>query len=112
MRKRLFAATLALAALAAVPGQAQQAVIGQVQTFAFNFCPQGWLPADGRLLPIMQYQALFGLLATTYGGNGQTTFALPNVVIKTSPPQPPTTLTTCIAVTGAAEPVRVGAKPH
>jgi microcystin-dependent protein len=45
--------------------------------FAGNFCPKGWAPADGQLLPIAQNQALFALLGTTYGGDGITTFALP-----------------------------------
>ena len=51
--------------------------LGEVETFAFNFCPQGWAPLDGQLLPINQNQALFALLGTTYGGDGITTFALP-----------------------------------
>jgi microcystin-dependent protein len=46
---------------------------------AFNFPPKGWALANGQLLPINQNQALFSLLGTTYGGNGQTTFALPNL---------------------------------
>jgi len=46
---------------------------------AFNFAPQGFLFAQGQLLPINQNQALFSLLGTTYGGNGQTTFALPDL---------------------------------
>jgi microcystin-dependent protein len=51
--------------------------IGEIDTFAFNFCPRGWAPLNGQLLPINQNQVLFALLGTTYGGNGQTTFALP-----------------------------------
>ena len=53
--------------------------IGQIAEFASNFTPGGWLPADGRLLAINQNQALFAILGTTYGGNGTTTFALPNL---------------------------------
>lgn len=45
----------------------------------FNFEPQGWALCNGQLLPISQYQALFSLLGTTYGGDGQTNFALPNL---------------------------------
>jgi microcystin-dependent protein len=51
--------------------------LGEVETFAFNFCPQGWSTLNGQLLPINQNQALFALLGTTYGGDGVTTFALP-----------------------------------
>jgi hypothetical protein len=51
--------------------------LGEIRTFAFNFCPTGWASLDGQLLPISQYTALFSLLGTTYGGNGTTTFALP-----------------------------------
>jgi microcystin-dependent protein len=51
--------------------------IGQIGTFAFNFCPQGWAPLNGQLIAIAQNQALFALLGTQYGGNGTTNFALP-----------------------------------
>jgi microcystin-dependent protein len=53
--------------------------IGEIKIVAFNFPPQGWAECDGQFLPINQNQALFSLLGTTYGGNGQTTFALPNL---------------------------------
>lgn len=46
---------------------------------SFNFAPSGWLFCDGRLLPIAQYQALFSLLGITFGGDGRTTFALPDL---------------------------------
>ncbi|MBX2928522.1 MAG: phage tail protein [Saprospiraceae bacterium] len=52
--------------------------IGQIQAFGFNFAPRGWATCDGQLLSIAQYQALFSLLGTTYGGNGTTNFALPD----------------------------------
>jgi microcystin-dependent protein len=51
--------------------------IGEVNTFAFNFCPNGWSTLNGQLLPISLYTPLFSLLGTTYGGDGKTTFALP-----------------------------------
>ena len=51
--------------------------IGQIGTFAFNFCPRGWAPLNGQLMPISQNQALFALIGNYYGGNGTTTFALP-----------------------------------
>lgn len=53
--------------------------IGQVATFGFNFCPRGWAPANGQLLSIAQNTALFSLYGTTYGGDGRTTFALPDL---------------------------------
>lgn len=56
-----------------------QPFIGQIVLFAGNFVMKGWLPCDGRLLPIMEYQALFSLLGTTYGGDQQTTFGLPRL---------------------------------
>lgn len=53
--------------------------LGQISIMAFGFPPKGWAQCNGQLLPINQNQALFALLGTTYGGNGQTTFALPNL---------------------------------
>ena len=53
--------------------------LGEIRIFGFNFAPQGWALCNGQLLPIAQNTALFSLLGTTYGGNGQTTFALPNL---------------------------------
>ena len=53
--------------------------IGQISLFSFAFPPKGWAHCNGQLLPIAQNQALFSLLGTTYGGNGVTTFALPNL---------------------------------
>ncbi len=53
--------------------------IGQIQTFGFNFPPRGWAFCDGQIMSIAQNTALFSLLGTTYGGNGQTTFALPDL---------------------------------
>jgi microcystin-dependent protein len=51
----------------------------EIRIVAFNFAPKGWALCNGQLLPINQNQALFALLGTTYGGNGQTTFGLPNL---------------------------------
>jgi microcystin-dependent protein len=53
--------------------------IGEIRMVGFNFAPQGWAFCDGQLLAISQNTALFSLLGTTYGGNGQTTFALPDL---------------------------------
>jgi hypothetical protein len=53
--------------------------VGEIRMFAGNFAPVGWALCDGTLLPIDQYETLFNLIGTTYGGDGQTTFALPNL---------------------------------
>src|SRR6266536_3909865 len=53
--------------------------LSEIRIFSFNFAPKGWAMCNGQLLPINQNQALFSLLGTTYGGNGQTTFALPDL---------------------------------
>ncbi len=53
--------------------------LGEVRVFAFNYAPRGWAACNGQLLPISQNQALFALLGTTYGGDGRTNFALPNL---------------------------------
>ena len=53
--------------------------IGTIMLVGFNFAPTNWAFCDGQLLPIMENQALYSLLLTTYGGDGQTTFALPKL---------------------------------
>ncbi len=53
--------------------------LAQIVMFGGNFAPRGWALCDGQLLPISQNQALFSLLGTTYGGDGRTTFALPDL---------------------------------
>lgn len=53
--------------------------LGEVIMFAGNFAPRGWAFCEGQLLPISSYSALFSLLGTTYGGDGRTTFALPDL---------------------------------
>lgn len=53
--------------------------IGEISMFAGNFAPRGWAFCDGQLLPINQNQALFSILGTTYGGDGRTTFGLPDL---------------------------------
>ena len=53
--------------------------LSEIRIFSFSFAPQGWAQCNGQLLPINQNQALFSLLGTTYGGNGQTNFALPDL---------------------------------
>jgi len=58
---------------------ATQPFLGEIRAIAFNFPPKGWAFCNGQLLSIQQNQALFAILGTTYGGNGQTTFALPDL---------------------------------
>ncbi len=53
--------------------------IGQIQAFGFNFAPRGWALCQGQLMPIAQNTALFSLLGTTYGGDGRSTFGLPDL---------------------------------
>src|SRR5512133_2445148 len=53
--------------------------MGEIRLVSFNFAPPGWALCNGQLLPINQNQGLFSLLGTTFGGNGQTNFALPDL---------------------------------
>ncbi len=55
-----------------------EAFLGEIRMFGFNFAPQGWAFCNGQILSINQNTALFALLGTFYGGNGTSTFALPN----------------------------------
>jgi microcystin-dependent protein len=57
----------------------EESYIGTVKLFAGNFAPRGWAFCSGQLIPIAQNQALFAVLGTTYGGDGRTTFALPDL---------------------------------
>ena len=56
-----------------------QPFVGEIRMFGGNFAPAGWMTCDGQLLPISQYDTLFTLIGTTYGGDGQETFALPDL---------------------------------
>ena len=56
-----------------------QYFLGEIRIMSFNFAPKNWAMCNGQFLPINQNQALFSLLGTVYGGNGQTTFALPDL---------------------------------
>lgn len=53
--------------------------MSEIRIMSFPFAPRGWAQCNGQLMPISQYQALFSLLGTTYGGDGRTNFALPNL---------------------------------
>lgn len=56
-----------------------QPYVGEIRLFAGNFAPSGWMFCDGALLPISENETLFQLIGTTYGGDGQSTFALPDL---------------------------------
>ena len=78
VKQKILVASLAFSALPAAACGVEP-FIGAVCTYGFTFCPRGYAETNGQLLPIAQNQALFALLGTTYGGNGQTTFALPDL---------------------------------
>lgn len=65
--------------MAAPASASADPLLGEIMTVGFNFCPRGWANAEGQLLAINSNQALFSLLGTTYGGDGRTTFALPDL---------------------------------
>lgn len=83
MIKRMLTATagaLALAAgLGAAPASAQTPFIGEIRIMPYTFCPADFAQTNGQLLRISDYQALFSLIGTTFGGDGRTTFALPDL---------------------------------
>ncbi|MBK3801372.1 phage tail protein [Azospirillum brasilense] len=84
MRKALFTAALAMAsgmALFSTPAAAcnDEAYIGTVCTFAFDWCPRNYIPADGRTLAVREYQALFSLVGYRYGGNNADIFGIPDL---------------------------------
>src|ERR1017187_2234882 len=56
-----------------------QPYVGEIRMFAGNFAPAGWMFCQGQLLPISEFETLFNLIGTTYGGDGQSTFALPDL---------------------------------
>ncbi|ARE39178.1 Microcystin dependent protein [Rhodovulum sp. P5] len=76
----LLACAALLAPLAATPAKAgAEPFIGEIMMVGYTFCPRSWAEANGQLLPISEYSALFSLYGTTYGGDGRTTFALPDL---------------------------------
>ena len=81
MKKSILAlAASALAYLVPVaPVHADEPFLGEIRSFAFGICPRNWSEAAGQLLPINSNQSLYSLLGTTYGGDGRTTFALPDL---------------------------------
>jgi microcystin-dependent protein len=84
-----------------------QPFVGQVIRVGFNFAPAGWMRCEGQLLPIAQYETLFTLIGTTYGGDGQTTFALPDLRgrVPISMGQAPNTSNYAIGQNGGVESV-------
>jgi microcystin-dependent protein len=74
--------------------------VGQIQAFGFNFAPSGWAVCEGQTMPIQANVALFSLLGTTYGGDGQTTFGLPDLRAASTRDA----VHYCIAVNGAFPP--------
>lgn len=96
--RAIIAAAAVTALLTGPATAASEPFIGEIDTFAYDFCPRGYAPMNGQLLPINQNTALFSLLGTRFGGNGQTTFALPTakpVFTMTGEP-----LVECIALEG------------
>ena len=81
MKKFVLSAAVALGVIAPIaPAQAQvNQYLGQMMDVGFNFCPRGWANADGQIIAINANQSLYSLLGTTYGGDGRTSFALPDL---------------------------------
>lgn len=81
-----------------------QPYLGEIMFVPFEFCPLGWLPADGRSMSISANTALFSLLGTLYGGDGQTTFELPDlrgqIIDPGKGPDRKRKITACVAVEG------------
>lgn len=74
-----------------------QSYLGTIQLFSFSFAPQGWALCQGQLLRISQFTALFTLIGTMYGGDGKTTFALPDLRGKSPIPN----MNYCICLVGS-----------
>ena len=79
MINKLQKLVIAVTLLLSVSATAQVGYIGEIRMFAGNFAPRDWALCDGQLLPISQHSALFSILGTMYGGDGRTTFALPDL---------------------------------
>ncbi len=77
--KILYSISLLVLLLLSSTVKAGQPYVGEIRMFAGNFAPAGWMFCEGQLLPISEYETLFQLIGTTYGGDGQSTFALPDL---------------------------------
>jgi microcystin-dependent protein len=73
-------------------------LLGDIQLFAFDYTPLGWMPCEGQTLSTSQYPALYNLLGTKFGGNGTTTFCLPD--LRNALPMQQMGMHYCIAVQG------------
>lgn len=111
LRQNALAASIAAALIAPLtPTKANAGIepyIGEIMLVATTFCPRFWALADGRMLGINENQALFSLLGHRYGGDGQTTFALPDLrgaAPSSSGGTPEVQLTYCIAMNGTYPP--------
>ena len=74
--------------------------IGEIRAFGFTFAPLGWAQCNGQVMSINENQELFTALGTTYGGDGRTTFALPDLRTSGIPAGPGITVPYCIALRG------------
>jgi len=72
-----------IAVISPIQSFAQECVLGEVKWFAINWVPQDYIAANGAILPVSQYMALYSLFGNTYGGDGRNTFALPNLTGRT-----------------------------
>jgi len=79
MKKITICFVLLFSCLTATKALAQDGYIGEIRMIGFNFAPRGWAMCEGQLLPLSQNTALFSILGTTYGGNGTSNFALPDL---------------------------------
>lgn len=77
--KKHFLLIIGLALIISVSASAQDAMLAEVKLFAGNFAPRGWAFCDGQLMDISTNSALFSILGTMYGGDGRTTFGLPDL---------------------------------
>lgn len=79
IKKTLSLAVIGLTTSIATPALADECMMGEIRMFAGNFAPRNWAFAEGQLLAVSQHNALFSLLGTIYGGDGRTTFGLPDM---------------------------------
>jgi microcystin-dependent protein len=108
MKRLLATAALASALQVICAGlvSAEDMYLGEIRLFGYNWCPVGWAPAAGQTLLINQNTRLFSLYGTAFGGNGVTTFGLPNLNGgaadggSAAVPNPALTLKWCVAITG------------